>query len=60
MKWESFEEWAIAVYEAQKLGTIDPCLVPMIVNDCHFTQEELEQVEKWADEHLDKMSDGRR
>ena len=52
MGWESFTEWVIAVYKAKELGTIDPRLEPMDVGDCSFTEEELERIERWADELL--------
>lgn len=54
MGWEeSFLEWCIAVFQAQrKLGPIDPRLKPKDVDNCFLTVEEVMQMEKLADELL--------
>ena len=52
MGWESLAEWAIAVYQAQELGAIDSRLESADVDDCCFTEEQLERVERWADKLL--------
>jgi len=52
MEWQSMGEWAKAVYRAHELGIIDPRLERVDQGDCYFTQEQLDCLERWADELL--------
>ena len=50
MGWDSLADYVNAVYLAQVLGIIDPRLEPMEVDTGYLTQQELDQMEEFADE----------